>query len=261
MQTEFVITGGDRTEPLHPLEEVLHPVTEAVSATVEWDASAPRGPWCYTCLSPSPCEMGTQLVAVVTLVRDHPLSGGRGDGFGDSEIRALPRIQPYLERTATAVYQRGELGVKSSLGTPNGLKKLASGGICSVLVQLDVRGIQVPELSFGARFQPAKYGVPKAEVIPATPSGVDSFPGAENLRQVSPRAAGASPEDHRLDHTPMTPRRTTTRRYRYRARMAFLNFFNRSQSESRRKKRCAEAMIVTAQSDTRSLSFVHFSGV
>jgi hypothetical protein len=58
----------------------------------------------------------------------------------------------------------------------------------------------------------------------------------------------------------MTPRRTPTRRYRYRARMAFLNFCNRSQSESRRKKRCAEAMIVTAQSDSSSLSFVHSSG-
>lgn len=34
--------GADRAEPFHPLEEVLHAVTEMATATVEWFSASTR---------------------------------------------------------------------------------------------------------------------------------------------------------------------------------------------------------------------------
>ncbi len=257
MKAGLVIACGNCAEALHALEEVLYAVTKAVPAAVKWDWSAAGGPRWYSCPRPASREVRAQPVTIVALVRDDPLSMGRDNSFSDLEVRALPWINPNLESSTTTVDKRGELCIEPSLGAANGLKTLASSGICRVLVQFDVGGVQMPELSFGAWFEPTQHCVPQAHAIPARPAGVDTLPRAEDLGQIAPRAAGARPEDHRLDHAPVTARRTTTRRYRYRSRMALLNFFNRSQSGSRRKKRGPDDMLMTAESDNNSLCFVH----
>ena len=261
MEAEFVIAGGDGSEPLHPLEEILHAVTKAVSTPVEGYLTASRRPRGDARPSPSAREMTAQFVTVVTLVSNHSLPHRGSHGLGNLEVRTRPRIKPHLQRPTSTINQRGKLGVEATLGTTHGLRTLASRGIGSILVQFNVRGIQVSEFSLRAGLQPAQHGVPNAEAIPPTPPGVNALPRAEDLRQVSPGTAGASPEDHRLDHVAMTARRTATRRYRYRPGMTFPNFFNRSQSESRRKNRGVEVMIVTGHSDSPEHRFVHSKGV
>lgn len=261
MQTGFVIPGGDRAEALHALEEVFHAVTEAIPATVKGHLYPSGGQRRNAGLCPATSEVRPQPGAVVALVGDDPFARRRDDGLGNPEIRALPRINPNLQRSASSIHQGGELGVESSLGATNALKTLASDRVRSVLVELDVCGVQMPKLSLGTGMEPAQHRVPNAEPIPSAPAGVDAFPRTEDLRQIAPGAAGAESEDHRLDHAAMAARRTTTRRYRYRARMAFLNFFNRSQSESRRKIRGPDGMVMTPHSDCAGLHSVHSPAV
>ena len=170
-------------------------------------------------------EVVPQLVAVVAFVSDHALAVRRGDRFGDLKVRSWSCIDSQLQCSPTTIHQGGELGIEPSLGATNGLQTLASGGVGGVLVQLDIRGVQMPELTFGGRSQPIENRLPKPAVIPPTPPGVNALPGTEDLGQIAPGAADAHSVDHRLHHAPMAPRRSTTRRYRYRSRMAFLNFF------------------------------------
>jgi len=102
-----------------------------------------------------------------------------------------------------AIHQRGKLGVESALRPAHRLGALSARGIRSVLMQLDVRTIQVAELPGRAFGQAGQQPVPKPAGTPAAEPGVDRVPRTVALRQIPPRHTRAQQVPQGGDHQPI----------------------------------------------------------
>lgn len=251
------ILWADTLNGFHTLDKVFHTVAKPVSASMKWNRPISREPrrdasGCRTFF-----KVCVQHGAIVALVGDHPLPSGWSNLLSHLEVRPLPRIQSQVEGSPPAIHKRGELCVEAGLGATDGLRALASSGIRTGLMQLDVRGIQKAKLTLSAGFKVSKHHLPKPHTTPSRPAGIDTLRRTEDLGQITPGAPGAGSEDEPLDHAAMAPRRTTTRRYRYRSRRGVIDFFSRSQSGSRRMNGGPLAMSLFATSDRTQPSAIH----
>ena len=118
-------------------------------------------------------------------------AGGQGDRDG----------------AAMLIGDGGELGIQSTFSPPDRLRQLPTRRIGPVLMQLDVRTIQVSQPAFGTPGQSRQQTGPQATRRPASPARVDRTPRAVLCRHISPRTPGTQHIPNRGHHDPIIKRR------------------------------------------------------
>lgn len=204
---DFVIAGGNAAEAFDATEEVFDVVASAVVALMKRSTLA---------AAPTRGNAGARFFAV----EEGPKSGciespvcyalapqGRHDRQDCLEVMSLSWRQAQSDCSAIGINDGCKLGVDASLGPADLMLRLSTLGIGSVLVDFDVRAVQVPQLSFCT---PGEYGqqlCPQAMRAPSPPSGIDRTPRPELRRHIPPRTSRAHDIPHRRDHRPVILRR------------------------------------------------------
>ena len=205
---ELLIASADAPVAFDATEEVLHLVTTTVVPPMKRDPYPPASFWRDAAGGALAAQPGAEGVRIKSLIRHHPLaSQARQQGFHGVEIVARTGRQRQAHRAATAVNCRRELGVEATLGAADRLLLLAATGIAPVLVQLDVRAVEVTQLPAGTPGDEPHQPGKEAGLTPAPEAGVNRVPRAKALRQVAPRDPGAQHEEHPRDHEPVVLRR------------------------------------------------------
>lgn len=156
----------------------------------------------------------------------HPKSVGIEALIGDSAATAQAR-QERLDRVkivALALRQaerhgsppslndRCKLRIDSTLCATNRLGRLATAGVRTVLMQLDVRAIYMPQLACGSCSDNCKHPGEEPLSTPATKPRVDRVPRAKLLWQVAPRDTRSQDIEYRGEHKPIILRRPPAQR-------------------------------------------------
>ena len=207
---ELFVAGGDAPELLNAPKEVFDVVAMPVVTAMEagWMPAALSG------RNAAPgvlcAQIGTESIGVEALVGHDPVTAQTPPQWSHGEQVVLRAGgQGDRNRPAMLVRDGGELGVQSAFGPTDGLRQLAARGIGPVLMQLDVRAIQVPQPTFGAPGQSRQQTVPQTTRCPAPPARVDRTPRAVLCRHISPRTTGAQHIPNRRHHDPIINRRPT----------------------------------------------------
>ena len=248
MHIALVMARTFGSQALEAPKQALRMVPQAAIAFVEGDFGPPVRLWGNTGPCAATGEPPSKNVTVVTFVRYDTLSTGSPDRLRSLHICSVPSGKAYLYRSPQPIDQRRQLTVHAALGAAKRLKTLASGRVRCVLVNPDLRGVQVPEFPHGRVTHQLRHPLPEAADVPSTPAGIDAPPRTEDSRQVAPATTDAQAVDHRLlNHHPVITRRTTTRRYRYRKSVRAVSDFSRSQSDSDKAKRAGVDIKRTGQ--------------
>lgn len=112
---------------------------------------------------------------------------------------------------ATRIDEGRQFSVQSTLGVPHRLGRLSSPGIGSMLMQLDVRAIQMPQLALRVLGQDPEPLGEKAAGTPAPIARIDRGPRSVALRQISPSDARSQPQKNPSEHQTLVLGRPTTR--------------------------------------------------
>src|SRR5687767_9011706 len=111
------------------------------SMTLGWCAAA--GPRRNTRLTSDRFDPLAKGITIVTFVSDDPFLCRQNDLFGGNSVVSVARRERQLNGTATAVDQGCNFGVQATFSAAKPLILLASGGVRGVLMNFDVRGIQM----------------------------------------------------------------------------------------------------------------------
>jgi hypothetical protein len=228
MKIEFFITGANPAKSLSALEKVFHPMAPAIVAAMPSGGLASP-------LARRDARLGAGLdqrlpeaIAVVAFVGHCMSLRGQDQIFGRDNVRTLTWSQDHLGGTPATIDQSSQLGVTPALGASNSLILLAASGVGRILVNFDVRGVEMaqsPGCTFGQQIQ---NGGPQSGLTPTSPPGIDRTPFRKVLRQVTPRTTRSQHVNHRFKHQPMIFGRATAPAsswlYRYR-QIYFLNQF------------------------------------
>jgi hypothetical protein len=170
-----------------PAEEVFDLVSGAVvSAVIGGRVQAASFGRDTTAGVPS-LKLAPENIGIKTLVGDHPPASELVENWHDRMLVVLGSgREAECHRPAMLINQRRKLGVETALGPSHRLRLLAASGIGTVLVELDVRAIQVTQSAAGSPAQNLEQPRKEAGGAPPPEAGVDRTPRPETLWQVSP---------------------------------------------------------------------------
>ena len=125
----------------------------------------------------------------------------------------LPRSQTESHGPATRIDNRRQLGVQAAFGPAHCLRGLSARGIGPVLMQFDVRAVQLPQFTRGVGRQQGEHPGEQAGGSPATVAGIDRTPRSEALRQITPRHSRPQDVEQGAEHHPVIFRRPASARH------------------------------------------------
>lgn len=209
---ELLVAGGDAPEYFDAGKEICDvmavPVVTAMESSRMVAAPSRRDSTAGTLRA----QIGAETIGVEALVGHDPVTPQappwRGHGV---QVVLRAGGQDKINRPAMLVDDGGELGVQAAFGPPDGLRQMATRGIGPILMQLDMRAVQMPQHSFGAPSQSRQQAAPQATGRPAPPAGADRTPRAVVRRHVSPGTAGAQHKPYPRDHDPIIVRRPSAK--------------------------------------------------
>jgi hypothetical protein len=120
---------------------------------------------------------------------------------------ALAFGQPERDCPPASVSDCGQLGIDAALGATDRLGGLTAARVRSVLIQLDVRTMDIPELTRGSCRHKRQDPREKFISTPSTKPGVHRAPGSKLPWQVAPRDTRAQDKENRRNHEPVVFRR------------------------------------------------------
>lgn len=175
---EFIVAGGNALESLNAPKEIFDVVAMPVITAMEAGGLPPaflggiqHGECC--------AQLGAESIGVEALVGHDAVMAQTPPQWSHGEQVVLRAGgQGDRNRPTRLIRDGGELGIQAAFGPPDRLRQLAARRIGSVLMQLDVRAIQVPQPAFGAPSQSGQQTVPQATRRPASPARVDRTPRA-----------------------------------------------------------------------------------
>ena len=205
---ELFVAGGDAPKLLQAAKEVFDVMAMPVVTAME----AGGMPAALSGRNAAPgvlrAQLGAESISVEALVGHDPVAAQTPPQWSHGKQVVLRAGgQGDRNRPAMLVRDGGELGVQSAFGPPDRLRQLAARGIGPVLMQLDVRAVQMPQPALGAPGQSRQQTMPQATRRPASPARVDRAPRAVGCRHISPRTTGAQHIPNRRHHDPVIQRR------------------------------------------------------
>jgi len=198
---KFFETGADATMAFDAAEEVFDFVPAPIVAPMERRRTTARTLW----RDADACVLATQSRAKVVGVKafvadDTPLPQATEQGFDGEEIVALALSQSECDGAPTTLDDGRQLGVDPSLGSADGLCRLSAAGVRPILVQLDVRTIDIAQFPFRALRDSREQAGEQAHGAPTSEARVDRTPRTKAFRQIAPRNAGAQDVEHGGEH-------------------------------------------------------------
>lgn len=148
------------------------------------------------------------------------------------EVMARSSRQVEGDCPSASIHHGGQLAVEPALGAPNRLAGLAAARVRTVLMQLDVRAIQMPQLPHRFLRDELEHPRPQPARAPPPPTRVNRTPRPKLRRHVTPRTSRPHHIPHRRDHPPVVLRRPPSLPARSGFSPAQLNFLSRLQSGS-----------------------------
>ncbi len=201
---QFVVTGGDAAVDFDPAEEVFDLMAAPVVTAMEAGRLPATALGWDTAPGALGVEAGPEDIGIEALVRHDPATPRTGQHRADRVLVVLwPGSETERHRPAARVDEGREFGVQSALGTAHRLGRLTARRIGAMLMELDVRAIQVPQFAFGVLGQHGEHPGEQAIGTPAPVARIDRGPRSVTLGQIPPRQAGAQHEKDGAEHQPV----------------------------------------------------------
>src|SRR4030095_6268567 len=148
-------------------------MTLAVGAAMIFGWGEPASAWGNTGFAPCGNYPLAEPVAIVAFV-GHDLFPFRKDNvLSRNRVVSLARCERELNRTPASVHQRCHFAVKTTFSASKSLIFLASRRVGGVLMNFDVRRIQMPQFSFSVLRKKIQDGGPDTLMSPARPTGIN----------------------------------------------------------------------------------------
>jgi hypothetical protein len=198
---ELVIAGRDSAEAFDAAKEVFYSVAAPVVAAVE--PVAPGSPAFGSDAGPNVGnpKRRVERVRIEAAISDRVLVPKDWHQWKDRlEVVLLTRSQAEPDRSTHRVDHGGKLRVDPTFRAANGLERLPTRRIGSVLVKLDVRAINMAQLPRRITGKLLEEPGPEATRTPSSPSSIDRAPRTITSRQVAPRYARAQNVPDGCDH-------------------------------------------------------------
>jgi len=208
---QFVVAGGDAAVDFDSAEKVFDLMAAPIVTPVEAGRLATTAPGWNAATGALGAEAGAEDISIEAFVSDDPTAASTGQHRFDCVLVVL-RSGSDTERhgPAARVDEGRELGVQSALGPAHRLRRLPASGIGAMLMELDVRAIQMPQLAHRTLGQHGKHPGEQSAFAPASIAGVDRLPRSITLGQIAPRHTGSQHEEDRAEHQSVILRRPTT---------------------------------------------------
>ena len=120
--------------------------------------------------------------------------------------------QTKRDGASASLNDRGQLGIDASLGATDRLGGLAAARFRAVLMQFDVRAIDIPRLTRCSDRHQRQHPREQPRGTPASKPRLDRTLRSKLLRKIAPRAAGAQDVEYRGEHESIVLRRSTPQR-------------------------------------------------
>ena len=225
---EFVVTGADAAMAFEAAEEVFDFVAPPIVAAVEGHRPPARTFGRDADARALSAQTGAKSISIETLVADDPPAAHAGKQWFDGvQIMTLAFGQPERHGPPAAVNDRRQFGVDATFRAPNCLLGLPAAGIRAVLVQLDMRTIDIAQLPLRALREDRQHAREQPRGTPAAEARVDRVPRTKVGRQVPPRNPGAQNIEHGGDHKLIVFGRPTPARPAAAFGAFTVNFFSR----------------------------------
>jgi hypothetical protein len=182
-------------------EEILRLPAVAVVAAMEPNTVTAAALGRDTRARALPAQARTKIIGVEASVCHQAVPTGRSQHRERGEqIVALATVQAYGESTAPAIDYGGELRVESTFGSAHRLSRLSTRWVGAMLMEFDVRAVEVAQRSDRLAAKLSKDAGEHALAAPPPEPAVNSLPLAVCFGKVSPRTAGAQHEKNAAEH-------------------------------------------------------------
>jgi len=211
---EFIVSSADSTLGFDAAKEVLDLMALPVVTAVETGRPQPTAFGRDAAAGVLGAQARPEDIGIEALVGHDPAMA-HADQHWDHGVLVvlLARSQTESHRPPPRIDDRRELGVQAAFGPAHRLRRLSAGRIGSVLVQLDVGAVQVPQFALGPGRQQTEHPGKQPSVTPAAIAGIDRTPRSVTLRQITPRHSRPQDVEHRAEHYPVVFRRATSPRH------------------------------------------------
>ena len=230
---ELFVASADATVAFDAAEEVFDLMAAPVVAAVEGNGPAARAfPWDADARA-LPTQPRAKRIGIEALVRHRAVTTqARQQGFDRIQIMALSGGEAERHGASTGVDDGRQLRIDATFGATDRLRGLSAARIRAVLMQLDMRAVEVPQLALGGRRHESEKPTEKTGCAPAPEPRIDRTPRTKVRRQVTPGNTGAQNIEHRADHEPVVLGRSPSARAPAGFRPRTVNFFSRSHKGS-----------------------------
>jgi len=162
---------------------------------------------------PLAAQARAERIGIAAFVRDGAMSTQTGQQ-GLDRMQIVPSARGQAERhgAAASIDNGRKLCVNPAFGAADGLGGLSTSWIRAVLVQLDMRTVDVPQFARGGREAEGEHPSEKPLRAPAPETGVDRNPRTKVGWQIPPRNPNAQNVEDRTGHEPVILRRRTSAR-------------------------------------------------
>lgn len=191
-------------------------------------------------------QPAAEVVGVKALVRhDEAVPSPREHGLDGQQVMAGAGRQRHGKGATVPIHDGRQFGVQPAFGPSHRLGQLATCGVGSMLMQFDVRAVQMPQHTAPTPAQHAEHPGEQAACAPTPEPGVDCSPGPKVRRHIAPGQPCAQDVDDATEHQSVILGRTTTHcaiRPTASSCPAQVNFLSRRQSGSARSIRLGRSM-------------------
>ncbi len=207
--SEFVISGAEASVGFDSAEEVFNFVAPTVVAAVKGHWPTARALRRDTDRRTLSAQARPKRIGIETFIGDGATVAEAGQERLDRiKIVTLTLSQAERDGSPASINDRGKLGIDSTLCATDRLGSLAAARVRTVLMQFDVRAIDMSQLPRGSRCDRLEHPGKKPRSTPAPKSRVDRAPGAKLLRQIAPRDTSPQDVEYRAEHEPIIFRRS-----------------------------------------------------
>lgn len=192
---EFVVASGDSAMSFDAAEEVFHLPAVAVVAAMEANRVTTSALGRNTRAGALAAQPRAKVIRIESPVCHQAVPAGRPQHReSGEEIVALTAVQAYGEGPTPRIDDCGELCIEPTFGSAHRLGCLSTPRIGAMLMELDVRTVEVSQ---GSDCVAAKLNEDAGEQALAAPQpepAVDGLPLAVSFGKISPRTAGTQHE-------------------------------------------------------------------
>ena len=201
---EFLVPGAKAPVAFETAEEVFDFMASPVVAAVKGHGPTARAFRRDTDPRTLSAQARPKSVSIETFIGDSTAVAQAGQERLDRvKIVTLALSQTERHGSPASLNDRGKLRIDSTFSATDRLGSLAATRVCTVLMQFDVRAVDMPQLTCGSSCDYRKHPGEEPLGTPATKPRVDRTPRAKLLWQVTPRDTRSQDIKYRGEDKPI----------------------------------------------------------